>query len=98
VLQVPASDEYTFLLASDDGARLYLDDELIVDNWGNHGLEERASSPIPLRAGEPHPLRVDYYEAGGAAGVQLSWSSSSFGKRTLSGQFIGRPEPAADDE
>ena len=97
VLQVPASEIYVFFLASDHGSRLYLDDQLIIDNWGNHGLQERASTPMPLRAGEAHSLRVEY-QAGHRAAVQLLWRSSTIDKRTLSGRFVGRPEPAGDDD
>ena len=28
----------TFRLASDDGSRLYIDDDEIIDNWGEHGF------------------------------------------------------------
>ncbi len=91
VLTAPASDDYTFYLASDDGSRLFLNDEQIVDNWGNHALVERASKPIELRAGEAVRLRIDYYEAGHMAAVQLQWSSSAIEKQTLSGRHISPP-------
>lgn len=90
-LRAPATDTYVFFLASDDGSRLFLDGQPIIDNWGSHGLQERPSAPMALRAGEAHALQVDYYDAGYTAAVQLSWRSSTMDKRPLSGRYVGRP-------
>jgi hypothetical protein len=51
---------YTFVLTSDDGARLYLDDQLIVDNDRQHQPEDRTGS-IRLAAGI-HRIRVSYFQ------------------------------------
>ncbi|MBW2530355.1 MAG: hypothetical protein JRI55_02675 [Deltaproteobacteria bacterium] len=94
VLSSPATDEYTFYLASDDGSRLYLGGALIVDNWGEHGLLRRRSKPLRLVRGERYPLRVDFYEGTGLAQIELSWSSTRFEERPLSGRHI-EPHAAA---
>jgi len=51
---------YTFVLISDDGARVYLDDQLFVDNDGLHEPEERTGS-IRLTSGI-HRIRVSYFQ------------------------------------
>ncbi len=51
---------YTFVLTSDDGARLYLDDQLIIDNDRQHEPEDRTGS-IRLSSGI-HRIRVPYYQ------------------------------------
>lgn len=51
---------YTFVLTSDDGARLYIDDQLIADNNGEHAPEDRTCS-IRLSRGI-HRIRVPYYQ------------------------------------
>ena len=51
---------YRFSLTSDDGARLYIDDEVIADNDGLHPPEVRAAS-IEL-AGGVHKIRVSYFQ------------------------------------
>ncbi|MBW2453093.1 MAG: hypothetical protein JRI68_01205 [Deltaproteobacteria bacterium] len=94
VLTAPRSEAYVFYLVSDDGSRLFLDEKLIVDNWGNHRLVERVSEPIQLEAGEGHVLRVDYFEAGNTAAVQLLWSSPTIEKRSVPGRYITRPQGA----
>jgi hypothetical protein len=39
-INIPQTAGYQFSLESDDGSRLYLDNELIVDNEGDHGMEK----------------------------------------------------------
>jgi hypothetical protein len=51
---------YTFALNSDDGAKLYVDDEVIVDNDGQHPPEEKAGA-VDLAAGV-HRIRVSYFQ------------------------------------
>jgi hypothetical protein len=51
---------YTFVLTSDDGARLYIDDALIVDNDGLHPPEERSGKSE--LSGGIHRVRVSYFQ------------------------------------
>jgi len=51
---------YTWVLTSDDGARLYLDDQLIIDNDRQHEPEERTGS-LRLTSGI-HRIRVSYFQ------------------------------------
>jgi hypothetical protein len=51
---------YRFVLTSDDGARLYIDDELIVDNDGQHPPQDRTGS-ITMSVGI-HRVRVSYFQ------------------------------------
>jgi hypothetical protein len=71
------SEAYTFSMISDDGARLYIDGKLLIDDWHEHAkFDNRAQ--IPLIAGHKHDITVEYFENGwGEAYVQLSWSSAS---------------------
>ena len=51
---------YAFVLTSDDGSRLYVDDQLIADNDGLHQVEDRHCS-IRLARGI-HRIRVSYFQ------------------------------------
>jgi beta-glucosidase len=68
----PASGRYVLSLSSNDGGRLYLDDERIVDLWADHATLT-AAAVVELRAGEPRRLRIEYYESRGNADVVLGW-------------------------
>jgi len=71
-LDVPADGDYTFYLSTDDGSRLFIDEEQVIDHWGHHGKEEK-SATVRLNKG-PHALKVQYYEEDGWAAAHLEWS------------------------
>jgi hypothetical protein len=69
---IEKSDNYTFTTSSDDGSRLYINGQLVVDNLGVHGFKE-ARGKIYLRAGV-YPTAIYYFQAGGSYGIELFWS------------------------
>jgi hypothetical protein len=75
-IEAPSTDVYTFYVSSDDGVRLWVDGQLIIDSWDDHPLTE-TSGTIAMTAGRLADIRVEYYEGVGLASVQLSWSSPS---------------------
>lgn len=62
-IAIPTEGRYTFHLASDDGSKLYIADQLVVDNDGNHGVITKTGS-IELEEGL-HPVRTEWYNGGG---------------------------------
>jgi hypothetical protein len=68
------SQTYTFYTASDDGARLWVNGQLLVDKWVDQGNIEW-SGTIALTAHQKYPILMEYYENAGAAAAKLSWSS-----------------------
>ncbi|MCW5924955.1 MAG: DUF1080 domain-containing protein [Saprospiraceae bacterium] len=65
-------DNILFQLSSDDGSRMWIDNQLIIDNDGTHGLEPKEAE-IALRAGY-HPIRIEYFQGGGGRGITLKWA------------------------
>ena len=59
-----------FLFRADDGARLFVDDKLVIDHWIDSGANMQTAT-VDLVAGQPVNLRAEYYQAGGAAVAQL---------------------------
>ncbi len=57
---------------SDDGSRIYINDELIVDNWGDHAPTTQVGL-LELTAGTPVDIKVQVYEHGGGASMRLLW-------------------------
>ncbi len=80
-LFVPQAGNYTFYIASDDGSRIYLDDKLLIDNDGLHGVIEKKAS-IDLPAG-PHKLVVTYFDNGGGDGLQVAWEGPGLEKQPI---------------
>jgi len=91
-LQVPQTGRYTFYLASDDGARLVIDDEMVIEAWYDRSGDESVGE-MELTAGE-HALRCEYYERGGGAQCHLAWSGPGVERQMVGGPVVasdGRP-------
>ena len=71
---VDATNVYRFNLVSDDGARLWIDGELVVDNDGLHSASGKTGA-IALAKGA-HAIRVDYFNKTGGAALSLSMAAS----------------------
>ncbi len=88
-----AADTYRFIATSDDGIRVYVDDQLIIDRWDDHAIQTYTAD-INLSAGH-HLVTVEYYEHGGLAVAKVSWGPATgssdqwygeyYNNRTLSG-------------
>ena len=71
-LAVEEEGVYRFGLESDDGAYLYLNGELVVDNGGIHGAQ-LASGQLYVEVGS-HPIFLQYHQAGGDLALRWLWS------------------------
>ena len=80
-IDVPADGVYGFYTASDDGSRLYVAGQLVVDNDGLHGREE-ARGFIPLAKGR-HAIACTFFELGGDEALTVSWEGPDFGKAPI---------------
>ena len=80
-INITQAGSYTFYTSSDDGSRLWIDGNLIVDNDGLHAMQER-SGQITLSAGQ-HLIVVGFFENGGGEGLTIQYSSSSISKRQI---------------
>ncbi|PIF00903.1 MAG: hypothetical protein CR994_04455 [Maribacter sp.] len=81
-IKVPENGVYTFYLRSDDGSKLYLDGELVVDNDGSHSASTKEGMKA-LKKGM-HPIRIDYFEDFLGEELQLFFSGPNLGKSPLS--------------
>lgn len=95
-LHVPKSGKYQFFIASDDGSRMYLDGQLLINNDGLHGMKEK-NATVELAAGT-HPLVVTYFDNGGGDGLRVQWSGPGFKKQPIATEslFVGSGETLHD--
>jgi hypothetical protein len=91
-INVPSSGSWELFLDSDDGSKLFIGDKLIVNNDGLHGMEVR-SGTIALGAGK-HPLRVEFFENGGGAGIIMQWKGPRVDKAVVPASALTRTEAA----
>lgn len=76
------SGVYTFYTVTDDGVRLWINNQLVIDSWVDQGGVERSGS-IALVGQQRYNLRMEYYENTGGAQASLSWSSPSVAKAII---------------
>ena len=81
-VQARTGETYTFYTNTDDGVRLWVNGQLLVDNWSVHAPVEN-SGTIALQAGQKYDIRMEYYENAVGAVAQLSWSSPSQAKEII---------------
>jgi len=76
------SEQYTFYTVSEDAVRLWVNGQLIINNWTEHPATED-SGTIALAAGEKYDIKIEYYENTGLASMKLSWSSPNTFKQIV---------------
>ena len=80
-LRIEKEGDYTFFYTTDDGARMWIDDQQIVDDWvPRSGLTSEAK--VNLTAGE-HAVRVEFFEQGGSAQAHLEWAGPDIERQVV---------------
>ena len=72
-VRAESTGAYRFRTVSDDGVRLWVGGQALIDNWTVHPPTTDDSGAINLTAGQRYPIRVEFYEAGGGAVMKLYW-------------------------
>ena len=72
-LRVPEDGTYEFTVRSDDGVRLWLNEESLVDNWTIH-RQATDKATRELQAGT-YPIKLEWFQRRGPATMQLYWRS-----------------------
>jgi len=83
---IPDNGVYTFYLESNDGSKLFLNNEELIDNDGGHTAIEK-SAKIALKAGE-YPIMVKYFQMGGGKALKLSWESDKISKEEVTAKVL----------
>lgn len=80
-LTIHLEGEYKFYTRSDDGSRLFVNDQLVVNNDGDHGTEEK-SGKVWLKNGSVR-LRLEYFNAGGGHYLEVLYRGPGIVKQPL---------------
>ena len=91
---IPFDGTYQFRMMQDDGARLIIDDTILLNDWNNYSGAWQTMGTIALTAGE-HAIRIDTHEQVGDAYCRLFWGGCLDEEIVPSTQLI--PEKIALD-
>ena len=81
-VEVPASGDYTFYIQTDDGGRLWVNNQQLADNWRTPETPE-ASGSLALEAGKKYDLKYEFHETYGNARARLLWSAPGITKSVV---------------
>lgn len=72
-VRITQSGNYRFQTVSDDGVRLYVNGNLVINRWNDHSATTDTTTDILLVTGNTYSIVLEYYEAGGDAVMRLRW-------------------------
>ncbi|CAN5334946.1 hypothetical protein BH09SUM1_BH09SUM1_29350 [soil metagenome] len=90
----PAAGSYTFKTKTDDGARLYVNGQLLIDAFGDNAVTA-TSNPVTLVAGRAVPIEMDYRENAGLANAKLSWTPPAAAEAVIPTSVLSLPADGA---
>jgi len=102
------SGTYTFTTLSDDGVRLWVNGQTLIDNWTPHGTTED-SGTVELEGGRRYDIRLEFFQGVGGATIRLLWSGEGLAREIvpdaclfssqeaqgpggLTGQYFAKPD------
>ncbi|MBT33626.1 MAG: hypothetical protein CMO01_28515 [Thalassobius sp.] len=85
-VEVPEEGVYTFYTYSDDGSKLFINDQLVVDNGGSHSAKLKEGQVV-LSKGK-HPLKIEYFEDFDGQDLRLGWEGPGVKKGEIPAEFL----------
>jgi hypothetical protein len=95
-LEVTQPGDYRFTLNSDDGSRLFIDGQLVINAWYDHGSARTFSATRTLGTGS-HEVRIEYYERRGG-GCSALWLGAGWGRANTANGAASSHTAAAYDQ
>ena len=85
-LSVPTPGLWTVSITSDDGSRMSIGNEMVINNDGLHGMQT-ASAQFAFSAGM-YPIRLEFFENGGGAGFTVNWSGPGIPSAAIAAPYF----------
>ncbi len=87
----PSTTAATLDLTHTDGARLWINDELVIDNWID---QPSITNTVvrTLRGGRYYPFRLEHYDNGGANELKLQWTYAGQTKTLVPSTYFAQGE------
>ncbi|AUD01461.1 PA14 domain-containing protein [Spirosoma pollinicola] len=73
-VEAPVTGNYTFSTISDDGVRLWVNGNQVINNWTTHAPATDNSNSIALTAGQRYTIKMEYFESSLGAVAKLMWA------------------------
>jgi beta-glucosidase len=73
VLVPAASADYVVGFTGQDGYRVWIDGQLVVEDWTRHRPSTTVTKPVHLDQGHPYTLKIEYFQSVRGAEARLVW-------------------------
>ena len=90
-IKIDHSSDYTFYIISDDGVRLYIDNNVVIDSWEPQPATEKKGL-INLKKNKTYSIKIEYFEQTGGEAMVFGWESEKFSKRIVPGSHLSTPD------
>lgn len=91
-LKVKTEEEYTFILTTDDGSKLYVDGDLIIVSDGARGpIEERA---VKVLSKGKHAIKVEWFDFDKSQSMIFRYSTPTIKEREIDDTHLYREDRA----
>jgi RHS repeat-associated protein len=87
-IQFPATGAYTMEVYVDNGARLWIDDQLVVDSWASDVPRAARGTYTNNTAGAIRRIRVDQFNSGGPGQLHVNWTTPAGTSEHVPGQYL----------
>ncbi len=81
-LSAPTTGTYTLYATADDGVRLSLNNQEVINDFTDHG-PRTTKAKVNLVAGQRVPLKLEYFESYGGASLKLEWRGPGVSRRVI---------------
>lgn len=71
----PEAGDYKLRLLADDGVRMWVDDQSVIDDWIDSPPKWREATVKSTAAGSAKKVRIEYYEGAVTAQFELHWTT-----------------------
>jgi PA14 domain/Chitobiase/beta-hexosaminidase C-terminal domain len=83
-VQPLSTGKYTFYTNSDDGVRLTVNGQKIIDNWTYHApTDDQGTVTVKLIAGRKYTFKLEFFQGGGGSVMHLYWSAPGIAKSLI---------------
>ena len=90
-MKIDKSNDYRFYLISDDGSKLIIDDDTIIDNDGSHSRREMSNTKY-LKSGY-HKIEIQYFEDYEGEALEVMIEGSNYLKRDIPASMLFQNYP-----
>lgn len=87
-LQIPTVGTYALEAHVDNGVRMWIDDQLLLDSWDLLGPRQVRANYNNTTAGSIHRVRFDFYNGGGPGQLHINWVTPTGTYEHIPGQYL----------